>query len=245
MKIEEYSKIELQEIMDKSYSYSDVLRSIGLSVNSSNMRSLHLIIDKYKLSEDKLNNNRNKNPIYFNKVNKAKSIDDILINGKNINTYKLKNKLYKCGLKEEKCELCGITEWNGKKISFQLHHVDGNRENNELSNLMILCPNCHSQTDNYAGKKAKKNQNKCLICGCEISRSGTHCRECYFKYVKQNNLPVNREELKSLIRNTPFTSIGKMFGVSDNAIRKWCNKYNLPKKSTEIKKYSNEEWKNI
>ena len=110
---------------------------------------------------------------------------------------------------------------------------------------MILCPNCHSQTDNYAGKKAKKNQNKCLICGCEISRSGTHCRECYFKYVKQNNLPVNREELKSLIRNTSFTSIGKMFGVSDNAIRKWCNKYNLPKKSTEIKKYSDEEWENI
>ena len=70
MKIEEYSKIELQEIMDKSYSYSDVLRSIGLSVNSSNMRSLHLIIDKYKLSADKLNNNRNKKPIYFNKVNK-------------------------------------------------------------------------------------------------------------------------------------------------------------------------------
>ena len=56
---------------------------------------------------------------------------------------------------------------------------------------------------------------------------------------------ITREELKRLIRTVPFTQIGIMFGVSDNAIRKWCDKYNLPKKSTEIKEYSEDEWRNI
>ena len=54
----------------------------------------------------------------------------------------------------EKCWCCEITEWNEKSIVFELEHVDGNSENNELSNLSILCPNCHSQTDTY------KNKNK-------------------------------------------------------------------------------------
>ena len=59
------------------------------------------------------------------------------------------------------------------------------------------------------------------------------------------NQHITREELKSLIRTTSFLQIGKQFGVSDNAIRKWCKNYELPYKSTEIKKYTNEEWDNI
>lgn len=55
-------------------------------------------------------------------------------------------------------------------------------------------------------------------------------------------MPITREELKNLIRTTPFTKIAANFGVSDNAIRKWCIKFNLPSKSREIKKYSEEEW---
>ena len=55
-------------------------------------------------------------------------------------------------------------------------------------------------------------------------------------------MKVTREELKNLIRTMPFTKIGEKFNVSDNAIRKWCDKYNLPRKSSDIKKYSDEEW---
>ena len=60
------------------------------------------------------------------------------------------------GLKEDKCEQCGISEWNNLPISLQLHHIDGNTNNNKLDNLMILCPNCHTQTDNYGSKNASK-----------------------------------------------------------------------------------------
>ena len=58
-------------------------------------------------------------------------------------------------------------------------------------------------------------------------------------------LPVSREELKNLIRNKPFTQIGKQYNVSDNTIRKWCDKLNLPRKVSDIKQYSDEDWTKI
>ena len=71
---------------------------------------------------------------------------------------KIKKHLYAAGIKENKCECCGITEWNGKPISCQLHHIDGNPRNNKLENLQILCPNCHTQTDNYGSKNARNKE---------------------------------------------------------------------------------------
>lgn len=56
-------------------------------------------------------------------------------------------------MKEYKCEECGLTEWNNKKISLELHHIDGDRTNNIIENLQLLCPNCHSQTKNFRSKK--------------------------------------------------------------------------------------------
>ena len=72
-------------------------------------------------------------------------------------TNKLRKRLVSAGIKLEKCEVCGIEEWNGKKISFDLEHIDGNSRNHILSNLMIICPNCHSQTATYRGKNKSGN----------------------------------------------------------------------------------------
>lgn len=63
--------------------------------------------------------------------------------------------------------------------------------------------------------------------------------------IPKEQMLISREELKKLIRTTPFVQIGKQFNVSDNAIRKWCDKYNLPRKVSDIKKYSDEEWELI
>lgn len=56
-------------------------------------------------------------------------------------------------IKEYKCELCGITCWNEKPIVLEVHHIDGDRTNNFINNLLLLCPNCHALTDNYGNKK--------------------------------------------------------------------------------------------
>ena len=86
----------------------------------------------------------------------------------------------------------------------------------------------------------------CSSCGKQISsysRSGL-CQECYKKTTYIVDRPT-REELKNLIRNETFLSIGKKYGVSDSAIRKWCIAENLPSKKSEIKMYTDEEWSKI
>lgn len=68
-------------------------------------------------------------------------------------TLKLKNRLYAEGLKNNKCEECGIDSWNSKKIECELDHINGDRTDHSLDNLKILCPNCHSQTSTFRFKK--------------------------------------------------------------------------------------------
>ena len=54
-----------------------------------------------------------------------------------------------------KCECCGLSEWLSEPIKLEVHHIDGNHLNNEIDNLMLLCPNCHAQTDNWRAKNIK------------------------------------------------------------------------------------------
>ena len=97
--------------------------------------------------------------------------------------------------------------------------------------------------------KNPNNQHFCLKCGKKIwSNSTTNlCINCYNELKRKDIsfLPITREELKQLIRTIPFTTIGKKYNVSDNTIRKWCDKFNLPRKVSDIKKYSDEEWNNL
>jgi len=79
---------------------------------------------------------------------------DRLFNGEKLHIQTLRKLLI--GDVDSCCELCNTSEWLGSPITLEVHHIDGNNKNNELSNLQILCPNCHSQTDNYRAKNIKK-----------------------------------------------------------------------------------------
>jgi hypothetical protein len=68
-------------------------------------------------------------------------------------TNKIRMRLIKEGIKEAKCEICEITEWNGLPAPLELDHIDGNNSNHRLDNLRIICPNCHHQTPTHSCKK--------------------------------------------------------------------------------------------
>lgn len=92
-------------------------------------------------------------------------------------------------------------------------------------------------------RKKEKVIKTCPICGNPISPRATLCKNCNNKRALKVN--VTREELKDLIRTTSFVEIGRQFGVSDNAIKKHCKKYNLPSTKKEIKQYTDEEWEKL
>lgn len=289
-KLYNFSPEQLQSLLDSRNTYTEILRVAGIN-SSSSTNTLKRIIKEYKLDTSKFEENRK---LYKQQMAKMSLCSEYNIESKlhrntKTNSHKLRNKLIEFGYKESKCELCGISEWLGKPVKLQLHHIDGNHDNNELSNLQI-CPNCHSMTDNfgvYNSKRAKEPTLVCSECGIKISshsKSGlcvscshkhkrenaktkyinrvkiicpccktnlmnstsTMCESCYNKkrIEKLYNI-ISRDNLKELIRSTSFTQIGDMYNVSDNTIRKWCDKYNLPRKVSEIQKYTEEEWINI
>jgi predicted nucleic-acid-binding Zn-ribbon protein len=78
--------------------------------------------------------------------------------GKAIKSEKMKNHLVH--LRGHQCEKCGNTEWMGQPIPLETHHIDGDRLNNTLDNLQLLCPNCHAQTENYRNKNISIEKEK-------------------------------------------------------------------------------------
>jgi hypothetical protein len=70
----------------------------------------------------------------------------------------VKARLLRAGLKHNRCEICGIEEWLGAPLSMALHHLNGDGQDNRLENLQMLCPNCHSQTENFAGRNAARRR---------------------------------------------------------------------------------------
>jgi hypothetical protein len=85
-------------------------------------------------------------------------IEELLVAGKKRGRENLKRRLLAAGLKEDRCERCGIAEWLGKTLSTQLHHVNGDGFDNRIENLQLLCPNCHSQTDTYGGRNGHRRK---------------------------------------------------------------------------------------
>jgi transposase len=70
----------------------------------------------------------------------------------------LKHRLLRAGLKENRCEQCGITEWQGKPLTMHLHHANGDGKDNRLENIVFLCGNCHAQTDTYGGRNGHRRK---------------------------------------------------------------------------------------
>ena len=83
---------------------------------------------------------------------RALPVAALLVAGRPRNRGTVKKALIRAGLKEDRCEDCGISEWRGKPLSLALHHVNGDGQDNRLENLRLLCPNCHSLTENFAGR---------------------------------------------------------------------------------------------
>lgn len=151
-----YQDEELIKAVETSTSYAEVMSRIGLKRGGNykyiknNIKRLELDISHFK--GQGWGRGRIIGPKY--------PINDYLSNQKFITSHHLRQRLIKENILEAKCYSCNLRTWLDKPIPLELHHIDGNNKNHNLSNLIILCPNCHTLTDNYGVKNTKTYKEK-------------------------------------------------------------------------------------
>jgi len=151
-----YTKENLQKAVDESMSIASVIRCFGLKPCGGNYNSFKRRLERFEIDISHFTGigwNKGNTP-NFTHTKKSFTEKVLCKNGKNWKSSAIKEKLFFFGIKEKVCEECGQKSiWNSKPLAFHLEHIDGDHNNNEIGNLKILCPNCHSQTPTYCRKK--------------------------------------------------------------------------------------------
>jgi len=151
-----YTKELLEENVKDCYSFAELCRRLGLNPEGSNPKTLKKKMNEFNVDYSHFTGkNWNVNP--NNPVYRGKYLPN-LCEHSSLSSANAKELVYKMGLKENKCECCGLSEWRGKPLVCELHHINGDTTDNRIGNLIILCPNCHSQTDNFRSRNRKGNE---------------------------------------------------------------------------------------
>ena len=153
-KYEQYTKNELQNFCNESESFRELAIKIGYAPNGgSGIKQIKEMIKEYNLETSHF-----VGQAHTKNKGKFRTQTEKYITGEvKITPHKLRLRLLSEGCFEKKCNKCGNTTWLGEEIPLELHHKDGNKENNSIENLELLCPNCHVFTDTYKTKNWKVN----------------------------------------------------------------------------------------
>lgn len=242
--LDQFTKTQIENMLKESISFLQFLKKIGASSNGSGA---------YKSIKNQLNKLNIEIPIfnlYVYKENKKLKDDDIFIeNSIAVSRTNIKRRIIKNNLLKYECSECKNNGmWNDKNLSLQLEHKNGINNDYRIENLEFLCPNCHSQTETYAGKKNKKTEikiknktRKIIInteidkkiieikgksiceCGGKKNRSSKRCKNCS-DLSQRKHLRPNIDILIDEVNNIGYSAVGRKYGVSDNTIKKWIKK---------------------
>ena len=231
-----YTETEAREAVAASLSYAETLRRLGMCDRGGAWKVLKRWVAIWGIPTDHFD------PMAARRAALARPprpLEELLVAGRPVASSGLKERLYRAGLKARACELCGQgEEWNGRRMSLVLDHVNGVRDDNRLENLRIVCPNCNATLDTHCGRNAAiLVDRECVRCGATFrpkqARQRYCSRECGTRAKKPRGpRPALRraerpphEQLLHEIATLGYVGVGRKYGVSDNAIRKWRRAY--------------------
>ena len=232
-----FTKIDenlLKKIITESKSISEVFNKMGLCPSGSQYKIFKKITKELNIDLNHFKGDYSKET-FFCEIPTEKMFKENTAHASNT----IKRKILKNNLICYKCSECGNDgNWKDKKLSLQIDHINGIRTDNRLENLRFLCPNCHSQTETYAGKQHKRHK-YCEKCGKRIHLKSKICHDCHSENISQKTKIIwpSKEELQKLVWEKPMTQIATELGVSDSAIIKRCKKLEIlkPKRGYWIK----------
>lgn len=236
--IGKYTPEAVREIAENCTSMRQLAEQLGYSRNGGTSgKTITKYCEYYNISLEHFTN--------LPKKMIKRNPDNIFVKDSTANQTTLRRWYEKGNYVEYKCSICGQEPfWNGKELTLTLDHINGDNRDDRLENLRWVCPNCDRQLDtfcskntNYNTRKNKKIATYCKNCGIEISQGSTYCNKCRGLLSRMVERP-NADQLKQILLEYKgnFSSVGKLFNVTDNTIRKWCKSYNLPFHSNDYKK---------
>ena len=220
--------------MARSRSYSEVLRLLGMRPAGGNFRTIrHYVEEVWRIPTDHLDPDAASAEGLRRR--EAIPLAAILVAGSTYHRGHLKRRLYAAGLKMPVCELCGQDEvWKGKRMSLILDHVNGVADDNRLENLQIVCPNCAATLPTHCGRnKPCVPPRPCALCRTDFRPKRPEQRYCSRRCARSKPRPrgprpdlrktarPSRAVLLAEVNHSGYAAVGRRYGVSDNAIRKW------------------------
>jgi len=238
----------LENFVKESNSIAQILNHFGVVIASGSYKTL-----RKRLSEEKIDYSHIPTGFDCNKGRKFNKegtpLSEVLVENSSFCRRSLKRKLIKAGLLKNECCLCHlISEWQGKPLVLVLDHINGVHNDHRLENLRLLCPNCNSQTETFCGKNTKAalgksnktvlNEKRYLCESCKKlvkkSKRGMFCKKC--AGLRQKRKIEKRPSVDILflqVKELGYSATGRLYGVTDNAIRKWIRQAEISQKENE------------
>lgn len=239
-----FSREQLCDAVAQSRSWAETLRQLGYRSAGGNWLTLKKYAARWDISTEHFDPDAVRRET-LKGANRPRPISEILVEDSNYSRHHLKLRLFAEGLKPRRCELCGQDEiWQGQRMALILDHVNGIPNDNRLENLRIVCPNCAATLDTHCARKNRvapvprscsrcgkefvpsfRKQRYCSrYCGSRWERNGRHGQTALRGMARPHTRKVERPPYEQLLREieeTSYRAVGRMYGVSDNAIRKW------------------------